>query len=108
MSRIRATTAPTEEDRRIAVHLEQATRELEEALRIARGARSGGPRARRVERDLGRALHAMSEVSTVGPRYGGETPDPDQMSEDERNRVARERREAARQEALRVSEEGEG
>jgi len=83
------------------MHVERATRELEEALRMARGARKANhrTRARSVEKDLGRALYALSEIGTIAPRYGGQD-DPDLMTEDERTRLSRERREQARQQAM--------
>lgn len=108
MSRLRATTAPTEEDRRIALHLDRATQELEQALLVARSARHKSRKARRVERDLGRVLTTMESVGSIGNRYGG-GDDPDLMSEDERNRLAREQREAERLAAVAAAvEEGEG
>ena len=81
------------------MHVERATRELEEALRMARGARKANHRARSVEKDLGRALYALSEIGTIAPRYGGQD-DPDLMTEDERSRLSRELREQARQQAM--------
>ena len=95
MGRLRATTAPSPEDREIAKRLDTASREVEEALRIARGARGLGYRARRVARDLERALAVINEVGSIAPRYGG-GDDPDLVTESERNRLAREQREAER------------
>jgi hypothetical protein len=95
------------------MHLDRATRELEAALLVARSARRTSPRARRIERDLGRVLYAMGDVGTIGQRYGS-GDDPDLMSEDERNRLAREQREAERLAARdqadteQPTEEGEG
>ena len=102
MSRIRATTAPSEVDRAIAQRVERATRELEDAARLARGSR-GDYRAKRVERDLSRIIGSLRSVGTISPRSGDN--DPDQVSEDERNRLARERRAQERAEAAaRVAE----
>jgi hypothetical protein len=95
LGKLRATTAPSEQDRAIATKIDRATREVEGALRVAREARGQGYRARRVERDLGRALAALHEVGSIAPRYGG-GDDPDLITEDERNKLARERREAER------------
>lgn len=50
----------------------------------------------------------MESVGSIGNRYGG-GDDPDLMSEDERNRLAREQREAERLAAVAAAvEEGEG
>ena len=95
MSRLRASTAPSDSDRQIAEHLDRAERELESAIAVARQGRpSFGVRARRTERDLGRALGFLQDISTMAPRYSA--GDPDSMSEEERNRLARVAREEKR------------
>lgn len=108
MSRLRATTAPSELDRAIAQHVDRAVRELESAARLAHSGRRASYRARRVERDLARALSAAQQVGTVAPRFGED--DPDMVSEEERARLAREQREQERkaEREAAVAERGEG
>ena len=101
----RSAMASPEKDREVANHLRSASREVEQALQVVRAC--SGYRAKRVERDLGRLLNAMSEVGTMAPKFGGD--DPDLLSEEElslRVRKAREERRQARKQQ--ASTEGEG
>lgn len=94
MSRFRANRAPSANDREISLRLDRAAQEVAAALGIARGqSRTAGyigMRARGVERELGRLLQAIESVGSITPRYG--YTDPDLVSEEERNRSARETR----------------
>lgn len=104
MSRYRARTAPSEADRDITRHLDEAARHVGLALdtmRQHKTARSRG-RKRRVEEDLMRVLGAISNVGSLEPRYGG-VDDPDLMSED-----ARAAKQRAERDARRAAERGDG
>jgi hypothetical protein len=90
----RSRTAPSEEDARIAQHIDRAIREVEGAMGVARkAAKTAGFRGRRVEREISRVLSALNAVGSVANRFGD---DPDQMPEEERVRLWREKREQER------------
>lgn len=93
MTRYRASTAPSEEDRKIALHLTRAVEEVEAAVEVARKVRSQGL-ARRVERDLAKVLSSLEEVGTIVPRHNAD--DPDRVSEEQRAKLFREQREKER------------
>lgn len=95
MSKFRASTAPSPEDRLIISHLDKATQELEKALRVSE--KVGSLRARKVARELGRLLSGLNEVGTIAPRYG---EDPDSISEEKRTELFREKSERERKERL--------
>lgn len=84
-TRLRATLAPSDEDRQIAASLQQARTFVESAMKIARSGKFD-LRRRRVEQDLGHVLSAMENVGAIASRYG---VDPDLTSEDERNSTHR-------------------
>lgn len=88
MSRLRVSTSPSEGDRVISSHLDRAIREIEAATQVARQAKTTHRSARRTERDLSRALEALHSVGTMAPQGG---VDPDAISEDERNKMHREK-----------------
>ena len=94
MTRYRISTAPSEEDRRIALHLTRAVEEVEAAIQVARQVRGRGL-GKRVERDLARVLSCLEEVGTIAPRHNGD--DPDRISEEQRAKMLREKREQERQ-----------
>lgn len=69
MSRLRHRFATSESDKEIQVRLETASQQVVEALRAARYSKSSRLRKRRVERDLGRVLAALDQVSSLESRY---------------------------------------
>jgi hypothetical protein len=98
--------ASPEKDRAVALHLRRAAGAVEQALREVKSCE--GYRAKRVERDLSRILHAMSEVGSVVPKFGGGGDDPDLLSEEERSLRARKAREERRLLKQAASTEGDG
>ena len=105
MSRLRATIAPSDEDRQIAQHLDAAVREVEAALVVARAARKGPVRhrARQTAQELEGLIAGLNGVRTISPRHG---MDPDLLPEEERIRLHREKmaREREEREAKRRAE----
>jgi len=88
MNRLRHRLAKGDADKAIQMHLNRAASELLEAVRFSSECGDASPlRKRRVERDLRRALSAVEEVGSLDLRFGSD--DPDLISEDERNRLAR-------------------
>lgn len=94
---MRATTAPSEGDRKIALHLDAAARELESALRVARSVKTASTvhRARKTVRDLENLLSGLEGVRSITPRSGA---DPDLLPEEERIRLHREKMAREREE----------
>ena len=94
----RRSDSPLNLDQQIHTHLGRAEKALQAAISVARtGRKVVGPyRARRTERDLGKALTAVTSIRSLGaPATAGES-DPDLMPEDERANSWREARESAR------------
>ena len=92
MSRFRISNAPSEEDRRIALCLDKAEREIEAAYSIVRSSRFKGFAVRRLERDLSRVLASLQDVGHLSSRKD----DPDSVSEEERSRRYRQKLEEER------------
>ena len=75
MSRLKYRFANSTPDVAIQTHLEKALREVSGAARVAYSSSASRLRKRRVERDLMRAMAAISEVSSLSIRFGGDDPD---------------------------------
>ena len=67
MSRLRASIAPTETDRRIQSALDRAAREIEDALRMASEAPIPRTRKRATVGDLRQALDSVTRVRYIAP-----------------------------------------
>lgn len=109
MGRLRASTATSPLDAQVQGKVAVAQQALQDALRLCKRARVGrsieARRALAVERDLARAMSALSNVRRLTPIY--DVTDPDLMSEDERAKQWREEqaaREAAAAEAAAEAE----
>lgn len=77
MSRLKYRFATSSSDVTIQTHLEKAMREVSVAVNVASKSSASRLRKRRVERDLMRAMAAISEVSSLSVRFGGDDPDLD-------------------------------
>ena len=75
MSRLKYRFATSSSDVTIQTHLEKAMREVSVAAHVASQSSASRLRKRRVERDLSRAMSAISEVSSLSIRFGGDDPD---------------------------------
>ncbi len=96
--------APSEEDRRLAVHLERAIRELEEAADLVRSSKaSKESRTLGIHRDLRKHILALRNLETLVPKRSI-LEDVDSLSEDELAKRSRER--YAQKKAARQSEKG--
>lgn len=85
-----------EDDRQIKAHARRAREQLEAALLIARRSVRGNPRARSVELDLARLLHALEDLGTLASKYPVEEPAKGPSSV-ERHRALRDARDARQQ-----------
>jgi len=96
MGRLRARLAGNEIDRELHGHLADAVRHLERAMevcrRIPKGDRMSSRRSDNVLMTLDAAIGNIRRIGSVVPAIDVE--DPDFMPEDERTRLARERRDA--------------
>ena len=83
--------APSEEDRRLATHIERAIRELEEASDLVRSSKvSKESRSLGLHRDLRRHILALRNLETLVPKRDSPN-DPDSLSEEELAKRSRER-----------------